>query len=77
VRRRRIEDRELLAAIAEVADDGFAPRRRLKASFPRAGQRDLAKAGSRLARRGLVLERRGPDGAIYLALTGEGWRALG
>lgn len=30
----------------------------------------------RAARRGLVLERRGPDGQVYLALTAEGWRAL-
>ncbi|HEY8809167.1 MAG TPA: hypothetical protein VIM28_04005 [Solirubrobacterales bacterium] len=27
-------------------------------------------------RRGLLLERRGPDGQVYLALTSEGWRVL-
>ena len=30
----------------------------------------------RAARQDLVLERRGPDGQVYLALTAEGWRAL-
>lgn len=31
----------------------------------------------RAVRQGLLLERRGPDGRIYVALTaGEGWRAL-
>ncbi len=66
----------LLGAIVELADDGFASRAELAARLPRLSRRDLTKAYGRLARQGLVLERRAPDGAIYLALTGEGWRVV-
>ncbi len=76
MRRRRPDEHELLAAIVDLVDDGFATRSALAARLPRFSRRDLTKAYGRLASRGLVLERRGPDGATYLALTGEGWRAL-
>jgi hypothetical protein len=76
MRRRRPEDHELLETIAELVDDGFASRAALAARLRKLGRRELAKAYGRLASRGLVLERRGPDGATYLALSGEGWRAL-
>jgi hypothetical protein len=76
MRRRRPDERELLAAIAELVDDGFASRAELAARLPRLGRRDLVKSYGRLAARGLVLERRAPDGGTYLALSGEGWRAL-
>jgi hypothetical protein len=75
--RKRIEPEAVLSAIAAIADDGFAPRHALGPRFPRHGERDLVKTSQRLARSGLLLERRGPDGGIYLALTGEGWRELG
>jgi hypothetical protein len=76
MRRRRPEDPELLGAIAELVDDGFASRGALATRLRQFSRRDLTKSYGRLATRGLVLERRGPDGATYLALTGEGWRAL-
>jgi hypothetical protein len=76
MRRPRIDQGELLAAVVDLGDDGFVPRRALATRFPRHGERDLVKATQRLARSGLLLERRAPDGAIYLALSGEGWRQL-
>jgi hypothetical protein len=76
MRKARVEPEELLAAIAAAVDDGFCPVSGLAASFPRLGHRDLVRLRGRAARRGLVLERRGPDGQVYLALTAEGWRAL-
>jgi hypothetical protein len=76
MRRARVEPEDLLAAIAEAVDDGFCPVSKLASRFPRLGHRDLVRLQGRAARRGLVLERRGPDGQIYLALTAEGWRAL-
>ena len=76
MRRRRPEEGELLGAIAELVDDGFASRADLATRLRQFGRRDLAKGYSRLATRGLVLERRAPNGGIYLALTGEGWKAL-
>ncbi len=76
MRRARVEPEELLAAIAAAVDDGFCPVSELAIRFPRLGHRDLVRLRGRAARRGLVLERRGPDGKVYLALTAEGWRAL-
>jgi hypothetical protein len=76
MRRAKVEPEELLAAIAETVDDGFCPASVLAARFPKLGHRDLVRVRGRAARRGLVLERRGPDGRIYLALTAEGWLVL-
>jgi hypothetical protein len=76
VKRKKVEPEELLAAIADAVDDGFCPASTLVSRFPRLGHRDLVRLRGRTARRGLILERRGPDGQVYLALTSEGWRAL-
>jgi hypothetical protein len=76
MRRAKVEPEELLAAIAEAVDDGFCPASALATRFPKLGHRDLVRLRARAVRRGLVLERRGPDGRVYLALTAEGWRAL-
>ena len=75
-RSRKSEPEELLAAIAEAVDDGFCPVSRLVPRFPKLSHRDLVRLRGQALRRGLVLERRGPDGQAYLALTSEGWRAL-
>ena len=77
MRRRQLagED-EVLAAIVELADDGFCEKRALAARFPRLGERDLRRSVSRAARQGLLLERRGPDGRAYFAITSEGWERL-
>lgn len=76
MRRAKVEPEELLAAIAEAVDDGFCSLAALVPRFRKLGHRDLLRLQKRAARRGLILERRGPDGQIYLALTSEGWRAL-
>ena len=67
---------EVLAAVVELADDGFCEKRALAARFPRLGERDLRRSVARAARQGLLLERRGPDGRTYFALTSEGWESL-
>jgi hypothetical protein len=74
--RKKTEPEELLAAIAEAVDDGFCPLSSLVPQFPKLGHRELVRLRGQALRRGLLLERRGPDGQAYLALTSEGWRAL-
>jgi hypothetical protein len=64
---------EILAAIVAEADDGFCARSALALRFRRVGARDLRKAIARAVRAGYVLERRGPDQRLYLALSSEGW----
>ena len=76
MKRTKVEPEQLLAAIAETVDDGFCAASELRPRLPRLSHRDLVRLRARAARRGLILERRGPDGQIYLALTSEGWRAL-
>jgi hypothetical protein len=76
MRRAKVEPLSLLAAIAETVDDGFCPIATLAQRFPKLGRRDLRRLQNRAARRGLVMERRGPDGRLYLALTSEGWQEL-
>jgi hypothetical protein len=75
-KRKKNEPEELLMAIAEAVDDGFCPLSRLVPRFPKLSHRELVRLRGRALRRGLLLERRGPDGQAYLALTSEGWRAL-
>jgi hypothetical protein len=75
-KKKRTEPEELLAAIAEAVDDGFCPAASLIPQFPKLSHRDLVRLRGQAVRRGLLLERRGPDGQVYLALTSEGWRAL-
>jgi hypothetical protein len=77
VRRARLAGpTEVLTAIVKLADDGFCRRSALIPLFPRLGERDLRRSIRRAAALGLVLERRGPDGGLYLALSGEGWDRL-
>ena len=76
MKRKKPEPEELLAAIASEVDDGFCPAATLAPHFPKLSHRDLVRLRKQAARRGLLLERRGSNGRIYLALTSEGWRAL-
>jgi len=69
-------DEEILRAIVDLGDDGFVPRHRLVARFRGQGEREMRRAISRSARRGLVLERRDPEGRSFLAVSSEGWDAL-
>jgi hypothetical protein len=66
----------VLAAIAGIADDGFCRRSDLIPLFPKLGERDLRRSIKRAVSLGLLLERRGPDARIYLALSSEGWDLL-
>src|SRR5690349_1910087 len=72
--RKLATDEEVLAAVVEVADDGFAPYREIVLRLPRHGEREVRRSVGRTARRGLLVERRGTDGRRHLALTPEGWR---
>jgi hypothetical protein len=76
MKRSKVEPVDLLAAVAESVDDGFCPATDLGSRFPRLSHRDQARLRKRAVRHGLLLERRGPDGRIYVALTSEGWQAL-
>jgi len=64
---------EIVAAIVALADDGFCRRSELLQRFPRLGERDLRRAVRRAVALGLVIERRGPDGAFHVAVSSEGW----
>lgn len=64
---------EIVAAIVDLADDGFCRRSELGRRFPRLGERDLRRAVRRAVAHGLVIERRGPDGAFHVAVSSEGW----
>ena len=76
MKRKKVEPEELLAVIAAEVDDGFCPASALISHFPKLSHRDLVRLRKQAIRRGLILERRGSNGRIYLALTSEGWRAL-
>jgi hypothetical protein len=72
-RSRLPEAEDILAAIVDLTDDGFCRRSELALRFPGLGERDLRRAVRRAIARGLVLERRGPEGAFHLSLSSEGW----
>jgi hypothetical protein len=76
MRRPKAEPEQLLSAIAEAVDDGFYPASSLASDFPKLSHREVVRLRKRALREGLLLERRGPDGRTYLALTSEGWQAL-
>jgi hypothetical protein len=69
-------DEQILRAIVDLGDDGFVPRHHLIARFRGQGERDMRRAISRSARRGLVLERKDPAGRSFVAVSTEGWQAL-
>jgi hypothetical protein len=72
-RRKLPPSEEIVAAIVELADDGFCRRGELVQRFPRLGERDLRRAVGRAVSLGLVIERPGPDGAFHVAVSSEGW----
>jgi hypothetical protein len=69
-------DEEILRAIVALGDDGFVPRHHLVARFRGQGERDMRRAIFRSARRGLLLERKDPEGRSFVAVSTEGWQAL-
>jgi hypothetical protein len=76
VRRKRITDEDVLAAIEDRAGDGYCPAADLLPSLPKLTHADRRRALHRAVNRGLVIQRRGPDGRQYVAIASEGWRQL-
>jgi hypothetical protein len=72
----RITDEIVLGAIVELAGDGYCLLSELLPSLPRRTHADRRRALTRSVNRGLVIERRGPDGRVHVALASEGWRHL-
>jgi hypothetical protein len=72
-RRKLPPPEQVVAAIVALADDGYCRRGELVPRFPGLGERDLRRALRRAVALGLVIERRGPDGAWHLAVSSEGW----
>jgi hypothetical protein len=72
-RRKLPPPEEIVAAIVDLADDGFCRRGELTQRLPGLGERDLRRAVRRAISLGYVIERRGPDGAFHVAVSSEGW----
>jgi hypothetical protein len=76
-RRKRITDEDVLNAIVELVGDGYCLAADVLPLFPgRFSHADRRRALHRSVNRGLVIERRGPDGREYVAVASEGWRVL-
>jgi hypothetical protein len=74
---RRITDEDVLGAIVELCGDGYCPVADVLPLFPgRFSHADRTRAVHHSVNRGLVLQRRGPDGRAYVAVASEGWRRL-
>jgi hypothetical protein len=73
---RRITDEAVLASIVELAGDGYCLVAELLPSLPKRSHAERRRALNRSVNRGLVIERRGPDGRMHVAVASEGWRRL-
>jgi hypothetical protein len=71
---KRITDEDVLRAIVEIAGDGYCLAADVLPALPKRTHADRRRALHRCAARGLLIERRGPDGRAYVALASEGWR---
>jgi hypothetical protein len=76
VRLPKLNDERVLEATAELAGDGYCLIAELIAALPRRTHADRRRAIKRSVNRGLLIERRGPDGRARVALSAEGWRIL-
>jgi hypothetical protein len=76
MRLRRITDEHVLDAIVELAGDGYCLVPELFRKLPKRTHADRRRALNGSINRGLVLERRGPDGRMHVAVASEGWRQL-
>ena len=70
----RITDEIVLDAIVALAGDGYCLVAELLPSLPKRTHADRRRALKRTVGRGLVIERRAPDGRVHVALSSEGWR---
>jgi predicted SPOUT superfamily RNA methylase MTH1 len=73
---KRITDDDVLSSIVELAGDGYCLVADVLPSLPRRSHADRRRAVHRSINRGLVIQRRGPDGRAYVAVASEGWRQL-
>jgi len=73
---KRITDEDVLDSIVQLAGDGYCLAAELLRTLPRQAHADRRRALKRSINRGLVLERRGPDGRMHVAVASEGWRQL-
>jgi hypothetical protein len=74
---KRITDEDVLTAIVERAGDGYCLVADVLPRFPsRLSHADRRRALHRSVNRGLVIQRRGPDGLEHVAVASEGWRLL-
>jgi hypothetical protein len=73
---KRITDDDVLSAIVELGGDGYCLAPELIRALPKRTHADRRRALKRSINRGLVIERRGPDGRTWVAIASEGWRQL-
>ena len=73
---KRITDEIVLQAIVDRAGDGYCLVADVLPSLPRRTHADRRRALHRSVNRGLLIERRGPDGRKWVAVASEGWRQL-
>jgi hypothetical protein len=66
----------VLSAIVDRAGDGYCLVAEVLPSLPKLSHADRRRAVHRAVSHGLVLERRGPDGRMHVAIASEGWRQL-
>jgi hypothetical protein len=71
-----ITDDDVLSAIVEEAGDGFCLLADVLPSLPKLSHADRRRAVHRAVGRGLLIQRRGPNGRAYVAVASEGWRRL-
>ena len=74
---KRITDEHVLGAIVGLCGDGYCLVADVLPLFPgRFSHADRRHAVHRSVNRGLVIQRRGPDGREHVAIASEGWRLL-
>jgi hypothetical protein len=73
---KRITDEDVLSAVVDCAGDGYCLIAEVLPSLPKLGHADRRRAVHRSVNRGLLIERRGPDGREHVAVASEGWRQL-
>jgi hypothetical protein len=73
---KRITDEIVLSAVVELAGDGYCLIAEVLPSLPKRTHADRRRALHRTMNRGLLIQRRGPDGRAYVTISSEGWRQL-